>query len=72
MADHEVRMSTKNPLLAGIDLDFDVKVDGEVLGTLSVSEGGLNWRPKNYQKRNGASVTWNDFDRWMTEGWINE
>ena len=66
MADHEVRMSTKNLLLGGIDLDFDVKVDGEVLGTLSVSEGGLNWRPKNFQKRNGIPVTWKEFDTWMT------
>ncbi|BCN43443.1 hypothetical protein GCM10027068_46090 [Prescottella soli] len=65
MADHEVRLSTKNLLIAGIDMDFDVKVDGEVLGTLSVSEGGLDWRPKHYRKKNGWRATWTDFNEWI-------
>ncbi len=66
MPDHEVRLSTKNLLISGIDMDFDVNVDGQVLGTLSVSEGGLDWRPKHHQKRNGWTVSWTDFDAWMS------
>lgn len=64
MGDHDVRLNTKNLRLAGIDLDFDVKVDGLVLGSLSVSEGGLLWRPANRQKRHGVKIGWSQFAEW--------
>jgi hypothetical protein len=44
-----------------VDLEFTVKIDGAMLGTLSVSEGGLHWRPANYSKRNGIPVSWAEF-----------
>jgi hypothetical protein len=64
MADHEVRLSTQNLLVAGIDIRFDVKVDGAVLGTLSVSEGALHWRPKGRQKSFGEEIPWREFAKW--------
>lgn len=64
MADHEVRLSTTNLLVRGIDLNFDVKLDGAILGTLAVSEGGLRWRPKNYQARHGEQISWTEFADW--------
>ncbi|MGW5365987.1 hypothetical protein [Actinopolymorpha pittospori] len=64
MADHEVRLSTKHLLIAGIDLEFDVKVDGRTLGTMSVSEGGLHWRPKGKAKAYGAEIPWRVFAEW--------
>lgn len=64
MADHDVRMTTKNLHVRGIDLEFQVKVDGGVLGTLSVSEGGLHWRPCNVSKKRGVDITWAEFADW--------
>lgn len=63
MADHEVRLSTQNFLVAGIDLAFEVKVDGATLGTLSVSEGGLDWRPRHGRRKSPIAVSWTEFDR---------
>jgi hypothetical protein len=62
--DHDVRLSTNNLRVAGIDLDFDVKLSGKVLGTLSVSEGGLRWRAAHTQKKNGIPIPWSEFRDW--------
>ncbi|MBF6216416.1 hypothetical protein IU436_29510 [Nocardia farcinica] len=64
MADHEVRLSTKGLAVKGIDLSFDVKIDGKVLGTLLVSEGGLDWRPKHARRRNPIQIGWAEFAHW--------
>jgi hypothetical protein len=64
MADHDVRLSTTNLRVAGIDMEFTVKTDGQTLGTLGVSEGGLLWRPANRQKKNGVSISWAEFSEW--------
>lgn len=67
MADHEVRLTTKGPglLLNRVDLCFQVKIDGKVLGDLLVSEGGLDWRPKN--KRTPVPITWSEFAQWAEQ-----
>ncbi|BCK57117.1 hypothetical protein [Nocardia wallacei] len=62
MADHDVRLSTNNLRINGIDLHFDVKVDGAVLGTLSVSEGSLDWRPKGQHR--AIPIPWTTFANW--------
>lgn len=64
MADHDVRLSTSNLRVAGIDLEFTVKTDGRTLGTLGVSEGGLLWRPTNRRKKNGVAISWAEFAEW--------
>jgi hypothetical protein len=67
--DHTVRLSTRNLLLAGIDLDFEVQKAGRKLGTLSVSEGGLLWRPSRAHRRRGRAkagikISWSRFAKW--------
>lgn len=67
--DHDVRLSTQNLLVRGIDLDFEVKRGGHRLGTLSVSEGGLKWRPlgqrrKKGQAKGGVPISWKEFADW--------
>jgi hypothetical protein len=57
-------MATKNLHIRGIDLEFQVKVDGAMLGTLSVSEGGLHWRPRHGTKRHGIEISWPEFAEW--------
>lgn len=66
MADHEVRLSAKNIEVRGLDINFDVKVDGRVLGTLSVSEGGMAWRPKNHRRNSKSKIPidWEEFADW--------
>lgn len=69
MPDHEVRFSAKNIHVRQLDFDFDVKVDGEVLGTLSVSEGGLAWRPKHGSKssKGKINIPWTDFSYYAAQ-----
>lgn len=67
MADHEVRLTTKNLLIGGIDLAFDIKRDGSVLGTLEVSEGGLFWRARNQTRTRGTHISWNEFAQWAAD-----
>ncbi|SUE28949.1 Uncharacterised protein [Nocardia farcinica] len=64
MADHDVRLSIKGLEVKGIDLSFDVKIDGKVLGTLQVSEGSLDWRPKHARRNNPIQISWTEFARW--------
>ena len=64
VANHEVRLTTKNLLIAEIDLTFDVKRDGSVLSTLEVSEGGLRWRSRSKARGRGVPITWSEFAEW--------
>ncbi|WP_148281345.1 hypothetical protein [Gordonia sp. KTR9] len=65
MADHDVRFSGNWVLVAGIDFEFDVAIDGKTLGILYVSEGNLQWRPKHGQKRSAPiPISWKEFAEW--------
>ncbi|MEU4313447.1 hypothetical protein [Nocardia sp. NPDC024068] len=70
MAEHEVRLSTKNLLIAGIDMDFDVKVDDRKLGTMKISRGGLDWVPVG--KQSGIPIKWQEFADWAESGYDDE
>lgn len=66
---HDVRLSTRNLRVEGIDLDFEVTRGGERRGTLSVSRGGLLWRPARTHRRKGAAkagirISWAEFEAW--------
>ncbi|OCH82928.1 hypothetical protein A9310_11615 [Gordonia sp. UCD-TK1] len=64
VADHDVRFSASRVRVAGIDFEFDVAIDGKTLGTLYVSEGNLQWRPKHGQKRSVIPISWKEFAEW--------
>jgi hypothetical protein len=66
VADHHVRLTTGNFRIRGIDLEFEVRVDGSMLGTLSVSEGGLHGRPRHGRKPHGIPIGWTEFADWAT------
>jgi hypothetical protein len=59
----EVSFSVPQRILGRSDVEFIVKDDGEVLGTLKVSKGSLVWFPKNTTK--GHKIPWNRFDTLM-------
>ncbi len=46
------------------DVQFQVRRNGGLLGTLKISKGGLDWYRKNARKRTGT-CTWEEFRVWM-------
>jgi hypothetical protein len=70
---HDVRLSTRNLRVEGIDLDFEVTRGGKRRGTLSVSRGGLLWRPTRRHRKKGAAkagirISWAEFEAWAESG----
>ena len=66
MARHDVEMripTTKMVLHA--DVVFEVRSDDEKLGELRISQGTIDWYPRNAQT--GVSMSWERFDRLMFE-----
>lgn len=63
MAMHEVSFSIPERALGKADVEFTVKQDGIVLGTLAVSNGSLVWFPRGTTY--GCKVAWTKFDRIM-------
>jgi len=53
---HEVTFTVPERPLERNDIEFNAKVNGEMLGTLKVSRGGVVWRPRNYTY--GYYLTW--------------
>lgn len=47
------------------DIDFVIKIDGELFGKLAVSNGSIGWFPK--LSRNGRKMGWKRFDEMMQE-----
>ena len=65
MAVHEVSFSIPQRRLGKADVEFIVKRDGSVLGTLAVSNGSVVWFPKGTTY--GLKVGWKKFDEMMQE-----
>ena len=60
MPDHNVEIRRIPRLLVGkSDIIFDIKKNGEMLGSLRISKGHLVWRPVNNQF--GYWLNWSDF-----------
>ena len=65
MARHNVTFSLPERELGRADIEFLVKRDGEMHGTLKVSNGSLVWVPKN--KRLGHKLGWAEFAKLAEE-----
>jgi hypothetical protein len=66
MAKHDVSFSIPERSLGKADVEFVVKADGAVFGTLAVSNGTLVWFPKGTTY--GLKVGWKKFEDLMKEG----
>jgi len=66
MAKHDVSFSIPQRALGKADVEFLVKSDGAVLGTLAVSNGSIVWFPKGTTY--GLKVGWKRFNDIMQEG----
>ena len=66
MPKHDVEMSIPtSKVVLHADVVFEVRSDGEKLGELRVSQGGVDWLPGN--AKNSAKLTWERFNRLMEE-----
>ncbi len=65
MAKHDVTFDIPQRRLGKTDINFEVKVDGELFGKLAISNGSLVWFPRN--SRNGLKMGWKRFDEVMQE-----
>lgn len=57
---HQVTFTVPERPLERKDIEFDVKTEGEMLGTLKVSRGGVVWRPRDHTF--GYFSTWEKFN----------
>ena len=57
---HDVTFKVPARSLGRSDVTFEVKKDGAILGTLTVSQGSLVWFPTS--TRHGYKMSWSRFD----------
>lgn len=60
---HNVRFSIPERELGKADIEFLVKKDRRVFGTMKVSKGSIVWFPKDTTY--GHKTSWNEFDEFM-------
>lgn len=65
MAKHDVTVDMPPRPLKRQDVSFLVKTDGQVLGTLKVSNGSIVWFPRG--TTHGCKMGWSKFDSVMKE-----
>ena len=63
MAKHDVSFSIPRRPLGKADVEFVVKKDGSVFGTLAVSNGSVVWFPSRTSY--GYKIGWSKFDQLM-------
>ena len=60
---HDVRFSIPERELGKADIEFLIKKNGKVFGTMKVSKGSIVWFPKDTTY--GHKTSWNEFDQFM-------
>ena len=60
----EVTLKVKGIKMGKCLFKFDVKINGQKLGTLEVKETGLSWDTRSAQKAT-LDKSWEDFDKLM-------
>ena len=67
MPEHDVHINVPSMEVGSTDVLFDVYADGEKLGRLKVSKGGIGWHPRHAPKE--RHLVWEDFDRLIERAW---
>jgi len=60
MATHEILFDMPQKLVLSKDITFEVKSDGNKLGTLLISKGNVEWKPANHSVTKHR-MTWEKF-----------
>jgi hypothetical protein len=58
---HNITFTVSERPVGNRDIEFDVRMDEAVFGTLKVSRGGIVWRPRDY--RYGYFLNWTKLDQ---------
>lgn len=66
MAIHKVEAEIKIPALTKADSTFSISADGELLGKLKISKGGIEYVP-NKRSKNTVRLNWSKFHDLMVE-----
>jgi hypothetical protein len=61
MMAHRVTFSVPERPLANVDIEFNVRKNGTMFGTLKVSQGGIVWRSSPDSL--GYFIRWHKFDQ---------
>ena len=64
---HEIMFTLPNQPLGKVDAQFTVKKDGQILGTLKISKGTIDWTPRDYAHDNPFRMSWSKFDKIMQD-----
>ena len=76
MANHKVIMREPKKLLRKKDVEFAIRIDGELMGTLLVSRGSLDYRPahgKSLYTKNWKTI--HEFftgSKWQKSGVVDD
>ncbi|GAB6163513.1 hypothetical protein JCM12298_26730 [Desulfothermus naphthae] len=62
---HEIFMKIPSKTVLNKDVEFHIYSDNEKLGTLRISKGSIEWKPKSHIK--GFHLEWEKFDALMRE-----
>ncbi|MFV3381980.1 hypothetical protein [Pseudomonas sp. NY15354] len=62
---HEVNLTLHTKLVQRKDVEVEVRKDGDLLGDLLISQGTVDWRPKNAQRK--YKMSWTKFSELMVE-----
>ena len=58
---HNVTFIVPERPVGNRDIEFDVRMDESLFGTLKVSRGGIVWRPRDYKY--GYFLNWSKLDQ---------
>lgn len=65
MAKHDVSFEVPQRPLGKADVEFKVRADGKMMGTLTVSNGSIVWFPRGTSY--GLKMRWSRFDQIMQD-----
>lgn len=65
MPKHEVFLNLPTFEMFKVDAQFLIHQDGELLGQVTISKGGIDYKP--YKKKKAIKINWTQFDRIVKE-----
>ena len=67
MPTHDVSLGIPKPIELGrVDIEVEVRSDGELLGKIRISKGAIDWMPP-YKSKMAYSMDWEEFAEVMQE-----
>jgi hypothetical protein len=66
---HKIRLTMPSIEIQNSNIEIEVRQDNEKLGTVTLSKGSTDWRPKNAKagKQGGTQLSWQRFAELMEQ-----